>query len=68
MVPPCTVCKAPSNEPNSNLLASILTKSTYLSMLFILELGINAHSAGQYCTTGIRSYFLITNAIVCEGV
>ena len=45
VVPLCLVCQTPLNESNFPLLAPVLTKLAYLSMLFILVMLCIAHSA-----------------------
>ena len=47
VVPLCSVHQAPSYEPNFTLLALLLPKLAYLSMLFILEMGCTANNSGQ---------------------
>ncbi len=47
VIPLCSVQQTPSYEPNFTLLAGLLPKLAYLSMLFIFEIGCTANNADQ---------------------
>ena len=47
VVPLCAVYQPPSYKPSFTLLACLLPKLAYLSILFILEMASTVHSAGH---------------------